>query len=753
MNQVNGICNTALLRRYAEVDSRVRSIVLGVKLWAKRRGVNNPRNSTLSSYAWTILVIHFLQNIQPPVVPILQLNPEIEELLRSDYSDLGFVNAFLSDKDIILPVEWTSLNIHSVGELFILFFNYYSSITPADDYMTDLVRHFDIFRHVCSISEIGLQFKHLRNVAVDSKQSFIGDEDEIKNQSGHIDVLCFDGRVANLNQNHNTITDESHANSFIWRIYIEDPIDCSVDLGRVIYRFEGQQLIINEIRRALLLLISRNIEALSSYSSEECISVYEELSSQNTRIPSIPFLCSNCGSDQHASFECTELICNHCKGYGHVAKNCTAPSTCYNCGGPHRVKDCPTKSKSQKKWSEVVNTGTDVHLHNSKKFAEASGRKDFDLSEQLKKEFLIEDAIEASMMQEQEQSGDGNTFIREVLTWQTKQILDSFHFKDRLTQIPLVFESSEAWYGTFYPFALEECRAHLKQLADKNFIGLRKFKVNIFMSLDTYASLEFVNDSLLTIFVIFPREVDEKYLSGSAKFSLNLFVKNGPPEDTFMSVEHMKSLTHCLVNLRYTVYPRKADGRPPSKFEKDLMNAHPGCVIFTGETLASSPICQDFRTRCHNLLTTGWEVIILGVGTIAWTRLCDALHHARGPPTLLSDIISGSNTMENSVPAVKPNVAKNNIGDIVESIRGYCSSLNESQKGAVHKVLQVAVGADTFGSEFGGGGYEQPASLQIIKGPPGYLEIYYNLSLFCNNYLCLLFHRNGENSHTCSSFA
>lgn len=653
-------------------------------------------------------MIHFLQNIQPPVVPILQVTPEISELLHSDYSDLGYVNACLSDTDIILPVEWKSSNVLSNGELFILFFKYFSSVPTVGDNMTDLSQHFDIFRHVCSINEIGVQFKHPRNVAVDCKQSFLGDEDE-KNQSKDVD--------------HNMLTDESQAsqaNSIIWRICIEDPIDRSIDLGRVIYRVEGQLLIIDEIRRALFLLQSRKIEALSSCGPAECIPVFEELSSQNTQIPSIPFLCSNCGSDQHASSECTELICNHCKGYGHVARNCTAPSTCYKCGGPHRVKECPTKANSQKKWSDVVITGNNVRIRDGEKFAIASDKKDFDLSEQLRNEFSIEDAIEATREQEEGRSGNGYAFIQEVLTWQTKQISNNLYLKDRLTPIPLVFESPEEWYGTFYPFILEECRAHLNQLVDKSFIGLQKFKVNIFMSPGTYSSLEFVNDALLTIFVIFPREVDEKYLTGTAKFSLNLFVKNGPPEDSFMSAEKLKSLTHCLANLRYTVYPRKVNERPPSKFEKELMDAHPGCVIFTGETLASSPICEDFRTRRHNLLTTGWEIMVLGVGSIAWTRLCDALHHARGPPTLMPDIVSGSSTIADTIPAMKSNAAKTNMMDIVEHIHTYCSSLNESQKGAVYKVLQVAVGPDNVGWEFGGGGYDQPACLQIIKGPPGY---------------------------------
>jgi splicing factor 1 len=46
--------------------------------------------------------------------------------------------------------------------------------------------------------------------------------------------------------------------------------------------------------------------------------------------------CSNCGSDQHKTYECTEaqnvtanIICTSCGGAGHIAKDCLAPRTGY----------------------------------------------------------------------------------------------------------------------------------------------------------------------------------------------------------------------------------------------------------------------------------------------------------------------------------------------------------------------------------------------------------------------------------------
>lgn len=50
-----------LLKTYSELGWYVRPLVLTVKHWAKRRKINDASSGTLSSYAYVIMVIHFLQ--------------------------------------------------------------------------------------------------------------------------------------------------------------------------------------------------------------------------------------------------------------------------------------------------------------------------------------------------------------------------------------------------------------------------------------------------------------------------------------------------------------------------------------------------------------------------------------------------------------------------------------------------------------------------------------------------------------------
>jgi DNA polymerase sigma len=54
------LLDTCLLKTYSVLDPRIRVLASIIKLWAKRRGMNNPSHHTLSTYGYLIMMLHFL---------------------------------------------------------------------------------------------------------------------------------------------------------------------------------------------------------------------------------------------------------------------------------------------------------------------------------------------------------------------------------------------------------------------------------------------------------------------------------------------------------------------------------------------------------------------------------------------------------------------------------------------------------------------------------------------------------------------
>ncbi|XP_030759027.1 poly(A) RNA polymerase gld-2 homolog A-like isoform X2 [Sitophilus oryzae] len=120
-NNSVGIYNTHLLYCYARLDWRIRPLVVMVKLWAQANRINDAKNLTVSSYSWTLMVIHFLQcGVSPLVLPCLHtLYPE---RFNSDKSKITDVH-----EDIKSLENFRSYNTDSLAELFIDFFGYYAN--------------------------------------------------------------------------------------------------------------------------------------------------------------------------------------------------------------------------------------------------------------------------------------------------------------------------------------------------------------------------------------------------------------------------------------------------------------------------------------------------------------------------------------------------------------------------------------------------------------------------------------------------
>ncbi|ORX34392.1 hypothetical protein BD324DRAFT_146131 [Kockovaella imperatae] len=111
--------NTRLLLTYATIDpARVRTLVLFLKVWAKRRRINSPYRGTLSSYGFTLMVLYYLVHVkQPPVLPNLQRIAPVRPLTEEQVMLQGR-NVYFFDDVETLRQEWSSINFETVGELF-----------------------------------------------------------------------------------------------------------------------------------------------------------------------------------------------------------------------------------------------------------------------------------------------------------------------------------------------------------------------------------------------------------------------------------------------------------------------------------------------------------------------------------------------------------------------------------------------------------------------------------------------------------
>uniref|UniRef100_A0A182PK57 PAP-associated domain-containing protein n=1 Tax=Anopheles epiroticus TaxID=199890 RepID=A0A182PK57_9DIPT len=122
INNCVGIRNTHLLNCYAQLDQRVRPLVLVIKLWAQHHNLNDPINSTMSSYSLVLMVLNFLQcGVTPAVIPCLhRIYPE-------KFCKKTFSNNLL---ERIAPHR--SENGDSLGTLLVKFFRYYADFDYAN---------------------------------------------------------------------------------------------------------------------------------------------------------------------------------------------------------------------------------------------------------------------------------------------------------------------------------------------------------------------------------------------------------------------------------------------------------------------------------------------------------------------------------------------------------------------------------------------------------------------------------------------
>lgn len=117
--------NTKLLRTYAEIDPRAKMLGYMLKRFAKVCDMCDASRGSLSSYAYILMVIYFLQQCSPPVLPVLQ---ELSETQPKPHRFVEGCDTYFYEDLGKLEKLWPDYgkNMSSVGELWIQLLCFYS---------------------------------------------------------------------------------------------------------------------------------------------------------------------------------------------------------------------------------------------------------------------------------------------------------------------------------------------------------------------------------------------------------------------------------------------------------------------------------------------------------------------------------------------------------------------------------------------------------------------------------------------------
>eukprot|EP00039_Didymoeca_costata_P014126 m.225025 g.225025 ORF g.225025 m.225025 type:complete len:912 (+) comp15952_c0_seq8:189-2924(+) len=323
LNHTLPLSNTLLLQTYAQVDARVRALVLLVKRWASNRGINDASNGTLSSYAWVIMVLYFLQQRTPPILPSLQdaalikscALPNSIEITSTEGYDIQFCkDASLARNYLQQSLTENGKNTETITDLFSRFFDFYAF-------------RFNTQGNVVSIRTT----QTLSKAKADSRMP----------------------RPAT------------------WRISIEDPIEVGHDLASVIFSPEANATLQNELARSSKVL----------HSPLNSKSILEELWEPKNAVSRGGIICFCCGQEGHVAARCAKLgrertdakessesehetndmpmylfftfasPCFSCGECDHVVSKCKK-KVCFLCKQPgHLKRNCPKLTRSRETTS------------------------------------------------------------------------------------------------------------------------------------------------------------------------------------------------------------------------------------------------------------------------------------------------------------------------------------------------------------------------------------------------------------------
>ncbi|XP_054836032.1 terminal uridylyltransferase 4 isoform X2 [Eublepharis macularius] len=129
--------NTRMLATYAAIDPRVQYLGYTMKVFAKRCDIGDASRGSLSSYAYILMVLYFLQQRNPPVIPVLQ---EIFDGQQIPQRMVDGWNAFFFDDTEELKKRLPSLgkNTESLGELWLGLLRFYTEEFDFKEYVISI---------------------------------------------------------------------------------------------------------------------------------------------------------------------------------------------------------------------------------------------------------------------------------------------------------------------------------------------------------------------------------------------------------------------------------------------------------------------------------------------------------------------------------------------------------------------------------------------------------------------------------------
>lgn len=117
------VVKTNLIKKYVAIDWRVKPLVLSIKHWVKSRKLSNTHRGDLNSFGFTLMIIHYLQSLSPPILPVLDIGSNQEWVKPEKFVDFG--------------VE----NTKHIGQLFSGFFIYYHSKFKPEKHAICITHH------------------------------------------------------------------------------------------------------------------------------------------------------------------------------------------------------------------------------------------------------------------------------------------------------------------------------------------------------------------------------------------------------------------------------------------------------------------------------------------------------------------------------------------------------------------------------------------------------------------------------------